>query len=438
LSPVSVIASVTRYLSPILAAALWLGCSNGSSLEVDASELQQSTDTAETSEPGLRTPVRGLWVLAEGSERVLEDAAKGPRLIADALGMGATDLFVQVYRGGRAWYDADLADRGPYDALLEKTGVDTLAALITAAHAEGIRVHAWVNVLSLSRNRNAPILSDLGRDAVLVDRHGRSILDYPDLEVPAPDGAWSRMGTRGVYLDAAAPGVSERLTATFRELIERYPELDGLHLDYIRHPGALPFVPGARFGVGLDFGYGATSRARFNAETGKSGPYADPANPDPAHLTNANAWDDWRRQKVTDLVAEIGQACRAVRADLILSAAVNSYADRAYLSLAQDWKRWLEADLIDLAIPMIYTLDDRLLRYQVEAFAGAPHAERVWPGLGTWLFAKRPTRALGQIGIARSAGFETDVLFSYDSIVAEPGLREALLEAGPPVRAEAP
>ena len=427
---------MTRHLSPIRvaclgAACLALACSNGAADPDTASPASEAEQAAPEPIPAhaMLGPARGIWILAEGNERVLEDATKLPALIANAMGLGVTDLFVQVYRGGRAWYDSEIADRTPYDALVEQNGSDTLAELIEAAHAEGMRVHAWVNVLSLSLNREAPILAALGREAVLVDRHGRSILDYPGLEVPAPDGDFYRMGTRGVYLDAAAPGVAERLIATFAELVTRYPGLDGLHLDYVRHPGALPFVPGARFGVGLDFGYGASSRTRFQAETGRSGPYRDPASPDPTRLVNANAWDDWRRQKVTDLVAGIGAAARAARPGLALSAAVNSYADRAYLSLAQDWKRWLEEELIDVAIPMIYTVDDRLLRYQAEAFAGAPHAERIWPGLGSWLFARRPARAIAQIEIARQAGFSSDVLFSYDSIVAEPALLDALLEA---------
>lgn len=374
---------------------------------------------------------RGLWVLAEGSQRVLDDPAKLPGLIDAAVAMGATDLFVQVYRGGRAWYDASLADPTPYLQALELSGgaVDPLADLLTRAHGAGLRVHAWVNVLSLSTNTQAPILAELGREAVLVDRRGRSVLDYPELEVPLPDRDWYRMGTRGVYLDAGAPGVRERLTATFRELVARYPELDGLHLDYIRQPGALPFVPGSRFGVGLDFGYGAASRARFQAETGLAGPYADPSDPAHSAIIDADAWDDWRRAQVTALVLSIRQATLAEKPGLVISAAVNSYVDRAYLSLAQDWKRWLEEGLIDLAVPMAYTLDDRLLRYQLAHFASAPDHARIWPGIGVWLHATRPAMALEQIDIGRRAGTAGEVLFSYDSIAEAPDLQQALVEA---------
>ncbi len=389
--------------------------------------------------------VRGLWVLAEGSQRVLENADRIERLIADAKRLGATDLFVQVYRGGRAWYDATLADRGPYEALYFANGRDTLELLIEQAHGSGLRVHAWVNVLSLSQNENAPILRDLGRDAVLVDRRGRSLLDYPDFEVPAPDRGWYRMGTPGLYLDPAAPGVADRLVAVFSELIARYPGLDGLHLDYIRHPDVLPFVPGSRFGVGLDFGYGEPTQRRFRGETGRRGPFQDPTAPDPARLVDTTAWDDWRRQKVTDLVTQIGVATRTLQPDLLLSAAVIAYVDRAYLSLSQDWLGWLEDSRIDWAVPMAYTLDDRLLRYQLGGYAGHPDRDRVVAGLGTWLFATDPDGALRQIEIARAAGLRADALFSYDSIADSAELMTALqvapevpLQTAPPDPTPAP
>ena len=382
--------------------------------------------------------VRGLWVLAEGSQRVLESAEKTERLIEDAQHLGATDLFVQVYRGGRAWYAADQADSTPYVDLVDATGRDTLALLIERAHAAGLRVHAWVNVLSLSTNTEAPILLELGPEAILVDRFGRSVLSYPNHELPEPDRRWYRMGTRGVYLDAGAPGVRPRLVSVFGELLDRYPNLDGLHLDYIRHPGTLPFVPGSRFGVGLDFGYGAATQQRFREETGLQGPYRDPENPDPTRLINTTAWDDWRRDQVTELVRAIGQRVRPGHPQLVISAAVNSYTDRAYLSLAQDWVRWLEEDLIDWAIPMAYTRDDRLLRYQLEHFANRPHSDRILGGLGVWLFANAPAKALGQRAIAKEAGLPGEVLFSYDSIVEAPALHYALTQSFDPPPALSP
>jgi uncharacterized lipoprotein YddW (UPF0748 family) len=366
-------------------------------------------------------PRRGMWVLSEGSQRVLEHPERIDGLIADAGALGVTDLFVQVYRGGRAWFESELADATPYRELRAATGEDTLAHLIQAAHAAGLRVHAWVNVMSLAGNRNAPVLEALP-DAVAVDRQGRSLLDYPKLDVPPPDRRYYRMGTPAVWLDPGAPGLDERLAATFAELLVRHPDLDGLQLDYIRYPDVLPFSPGSRFGVGLDFGYGAATRKRFREETGLMAPFRD-------SLANANRWDAWRRDQVTNAVRLIGAAAHAVAPKLELSAAVWTWTDRAYLSLGQDWRRWLEDDLLGFVVAMAYTPDDRLLRYQAEHFAGL-YGGRVWVGLGSWLFAGEPARAVRQVEIVRQAGVAADSLFSWDAIADAPALRAALAGEG--------
>jgi uncharacterized lipoprotein YddW (UPF0748 family) len=371
--------------------------------------------------PPLPPARRGLWVLAEGSQRVLEHPERIPKLIDTAHGIGATDLFVQVYRGGRAWFATDFADTAPFEAARAAAGGgDPLAQLLRDAHAAGLRVHAWVNVLSLANRRDGPLLRELGPSAVLVDQAGRSVLDYPDFDVPQPDRRYYRMGTPALWLDPAAPGVAERLVATFAELVALYP-LDGLHLDYIRYPDVLPFSPGSRFGVGLDCGHGEATRERFRRETGR-----EPPSP-PERLGNSELWDAWRRDQVTLLVGRIRDEARVARPGVALSAAVWSYADRAYLSIGQDWRRWLEDALIDFAVPMAYTLDPRLFRYQARALSAVASPERVWIGLGAWLFAKRPEGAVAQLRAARDAGAGGDALFSWDAIADSSELRAALV-----------
>jgi len=407
----------------------------------ETSDTQRLGETPDSSRahtaPSPPAPLkRGLWVLAEGSVRVLDDPARIAALLERAERLGVTDLFVQVYRGGRAFYPAGPGiERVPAVDDLAAAGVDVLAELLGRAHARGMRVHAWVNVLSLSTRRDARMIEELGRSAILVDRLGRSVLDYPDLDLPEPDRRFYRMGTRGIYLDPAVPAVRERLVATFHDLLRRYPALDGLHLDYIRHPGVLPFSPGSRFGVGLEFGYGAETRARYRAETGRPDPI-DGAGP--GIVRAASAWDAWRRHQVTTLVEEIAAASRAASPGVVLSAAVIPYVDRAYLSLAQDWRNWLETGAIDLAIPMVYTLDDRLLRYQLETFAGWAQRERIWPGLGIWLFDDRPERAAAQIASLRALPFRGEVLFSDDALSTAPELLETLVATAPAARAPAP
>jgi len=357
-----------------------------------------------------RPPRIGLWVLAEGEHRTLEDPARVTRLIREAKRLGATDLLVQVHRQGKSWFPSEHADDSPYRAIREATGEDTLARLIREAHAQQLKVHAWFNVLCLADNRSAPLLESVGPQAVLVDRRGRSLLDYPAGEVPAEDLDQVRMGTPGIWLDPAVPGVVDFLVATRDDLVRGYPELDGLHLDFIRHPMALPLVPGSRFDVGLDFGYGDASKRAFEERRGQA-------------FERGNDWDEFRRDAVTETVRRLGAE---LPERFELSAAVIAYADRAYLTAMQDWRRWIDEGLLDFAVAMAYTRDDRMLRYMGGSLVGGIAGDRVWLGLGTWLFAREPEGALRQLDIARAQSPAGIVYFSYDAIADRADALEAL------------
>ena len=365
---------------------------------------------SDRSEPPAPSPRAALWVLAEGSQRTLESPERISALVAAAERLGVTDLFVQLYRRGRSWFPSTTADDSPSRALRSADGAEPIASLLSQAHARGIRVHAWFNALSLADNRTAPLLERVGPEAVLVDRAGRSLLDYPGLEPPIPDRLHTRMGTPGLWLDPATPGVIEALEATVDDLVAAFPELDGLHLDFIRHPIALPIVPGSRFDVGLDFGYGKAAKAGFERESGRS-------------FRRGEAWDRYRRERV-------GEVVRRLRARLPegweQSAAVLPWADRAYLSAAQDWRRWLEEGSLDFAVAMAYMRDDRLLRYVSRGLRSGVGGDRVWIGLGTWLFARSPERIAEQTRLALEAAPAGIVFFSWDALAELPEAQAAI------------
>lgn len=362
----------------------------------------------------------GLWVQAEGVNRTLDSAGKIKALVRRARSAGVTDIYAQVYRSGRAWFPTKLADDSPS----KRAGREPLGLLLDLASRgeeseRPIRVHAWINAFALARNKKAPIIQELGREAVLKDQYGRSLLEYPHSGKPA----WAKgfgLGTPGIFLDPGNPAVRKRIIDVAADLVKKYPRLAGIHLDFIRYPYALPISPGSRFSPRLDFGYNEASVARFAQETRKTAPRAGAS----VKRADAAAWDKWRRAQVTAAVRGVYETTVSLRGQVIVSAAVLPWAERAYLSAFQDWRGWLKGGFLDKAVVMNYTRDIHLAAQISRSALAArrvktpnPRAPKVVIGLGAYLFTKNPAGVWREWRAARTAGADGVALFSYDQMV---------------------
>ena len=362
----------------------------------------------------------GLWVQAEGANRTLDSAEKIKTLVKRARSAGVTDIYAQVYRSGRAWFPTKLADDSPS----KRAGQDPLALLLDLTSRGGeserpIRVHAWINAFALARNKKAPIIQELGKEAILKDQYGRSLLVYPLSGKPA----WAKgfgLGTPGIFLDPGNPAVRKRIIDVAADLVKKYPRLAGIHLDFIRYPYALPISPGSSFSSRLDFGYNEASVVRFERKTQNTAPRAGAG----VKRVDAAAWDAWRRAQVSEAVRGVYETTRGSRRQVIVSAAVLPWAERAYLSAFQDWRGWLKSGFLDKAVVMNYTRDIHLAAQISRSALAAkgvetpnPRAPKVVIGLGAYLFTKNPAGVWREWRAARDAGADGVALFSYDQMV---------------------
>src|SRR5690606_21928863 len=226
-----------------------------------------------------------------------------------------------------------------------------------------------------------------------------------------------------------------RVHAVWMDLLDRY-DLDGIHFDYIRFPsGDFDYSRGAleRFALWLDRARSATY-GRGDAVLGIDGGSADlvaagaggalglagrgstgTGARDALGLVDAypEAWADFRREQITELVARIYRDVKARRPEVVVSAAVVADAEDAYSHRFQDWRRWLADGILDIAVPMAYTADDgRFTRQIGEAREAAGSARRTWAGIGAYLNGFDGT--LAKIDIARAHDVGGLVLFSYD------------------------
>jgi len=317
---------------------------------------------------------------------------------------------VQVYRGNRSWFDSKIADVTPYQEIKAAEGMDCLRFLIEEAHKRNLKLHAWFNIFRITRNTDAPMLKKLGREIAIMDNHGRSVLDYKDFRIPKPAGLYYELSDETLMLDPANLKVHEYQLAVIKEALNKYPGLDGVHLDFVRYPSVMPFPAGSRFSWDIDFGYNPAAVRRFRSETG--------LNPRTMRRTRENCqkWDDFRRENVTSFVRAAAKLVEESGDSKQLSAAAVVFADRAYLSFFQDWRGWCEEGLVDFVVAMNYSNDRRLARYLSRATATVAGKAPVYVGLQAFIEPVEADAVLSQIADALGAGAQGLCLFSYDTM----------------------
>lgn len=116
------------------------------------------------------------------------------------------------------------------------------------------------------------------------------------------------------------------------ELVRNYPDLDGIHFDYIRYPdGNSCFCDGCR--------------ARFEERIGRK------VENWPADTRTAELKDEWlqfRRDNITALVKLVHDEAKTLRPTIQISAALfgNWMSDRD--GVGQDWELWCRNGWLDL------------------------------------------------------------------------------------------
>jgi uncharacterized lipoprotein YddW (UPF0748 family) len=283
---------------------------------------------------------RAFWVDAFNAG--IKTPEQVDQLIQDVKATNCNTIIAQVRKRGDAYF------RKTVDPFTEDpavpAGFDPLADLLEKAHKNGVQVHAWVNAMTLWRAQDQAPASPrhvfnlhgpgkTGRDSWLTcDEKGQT-------KFPV-----------GYFLDAGHPLVSDHLAKVVTDLARNYP-VDGIHLDYIRYPE----TEGGTSADGYGVGYNPVSVARFNKAHGRTGL------PD----RNDPAWNDWRRQQVTQLVRRMRVELLDVNPKAMFSAALIPWGDgprteadwvksAPHSRVFQDWHNWRKEGLLDLTVPMNY------------------------------------------------------------------------------------
>ena len=365
------------------------------------------------------TEVRALWVV----RTTLTSPEKIRQMVNSAADNGFNTLIVQIRGRGDAYYKSRVEPRAS-ELKDQPPEFDPLALTLAEAHKRGLKVHAWLNT-SLLANLDA-----LPTDPDHVYNKHPEWLAVPrtvarELYQMSPADAayrqkiveWSKVNRaelEGIYTGPANPKVREHIYKIWMDVLRNYP-VDGLHFDYVRF--ASP-----------DFDYSRTSLAQFEKwlkpqlTKDERRQLKTLLKQDPLAATEkfSAKFADFQRAQMTALVERIYRAVKKRRPEVLVSAAVFANDENAYTRRFQDWRRWLQMGILDVACPMAYSTDTAVFQKQIEIAATTAHSAKrsVWAGIGAYRIPS--DSAVEKINVARSLKAEGFILFSYD-FTARPG-----------------
>jgi uncharacterized lipoprotein YddW (UPF0748 family) len=357
--------------------------------------------------------VRALWVV----RTTLTSPEKIRQLVAAAADNGFNTLIVQIRGRGDAYYKSRVEPRAT-DLKDQPPTFDPLALTLEEAHKRGLKVHGWLNTNLLANLDALP-----ASPTHVYNKH-------PEwLAVPKPVAAelynmsprdpayrekiveWSKANRgelEGVYTGPANPKVRDHIYNIWMDVLKHY-KVDGLHFDYVRF--ASP-----------DFDYSRTSLEKFRkwlepqltSDQRRELKQSLKTNPLAAPEMFPSKFADFQRAQVTTLVERIYRSVKKRRPEALVSAAVFANDENAYTRRFQDWRRWLQMGILDVACPMAYSTDTAVFQKQIEVAVTTAHAAKrhVWAGIGAYRIPSEST--VEKINVARGLNAEGFILFSYD------------------------
>ncbi len=372
-------------------------------------------DTPATAREDAPAEIRALWVLRTS----LTSPESIATLVRSAREHGFNTLLVQVRGRGDAYYSDALEPRAA-DLQRQPASFDPLASVLPAAHAAGLRVHAWVNVNLVSSAVDLPIAREhivhRHPDWLMVPRDIAQELAATQIDSPGYVGRlarWTRArpdDIEGLYTSPIVPAAAEHLEAVVRDLARRY-DLDGVHFDYARYPTDR-------------FDYSRAAIREFRTAVRGQLPDAARRALDAREAVDLFAYpdglpDQWRTfrvSKMTALMSRLRTAVKGERPGAIVSVAASPDMRDALDHRFQDWRTWLESRLVDAVCPMAYTSEPAHFAEQIAAARDVAGGRAVWAGIGAYHLT--PAQTIENIETARKLGAGGVILFSYDSLTS--------------------
>ncbi len=247
--------------------------------------------------------ITDIWCSDEGQTPQSEFTAQINEICKGLKEKGYTAIFLQIRPFGDSFYPSEYYPPseyavGDYGNTFE---YDPLALFVSAAHDNGLDLHAWINPFRLMEAKDMSALSD----RVLIKQY-------------ADQGALALFNGRYYFRPSDENGRTHILNG-IREILENY-SVDGIHFDDYFYP---------------------TKDASFDSEdfaaSGEKDLFA------------------WRRSNVDSFVKEVYELVKSIDSDCIFGIAPSGNMDYTYNTCCTDIYKWCsEEGYLDYIMPQIY------------------------------------------------------------------------------------
>lgn len=257
---------------------------------------------------------RGVWIsyieIMDNCGSQAEFASFMKQSLGSLNRIGITDIFFHVRPFGDALYPSELFPTS--STITENQGdeleFDPLRTALDLSAEYGMKLHAWINPYRVSRDSDLTKLSDDNRAKI-----------------------WYLEGTGDVnligdryYFNPASDRARELIVQGGAELMRKYPELAGIHIDDYFYPEGCGSFDSADYGEYL--------------ESGGDG-----------------SVDDWRRENVNMLVRELYKKVKSFGEDKLFTVSPTGKIDTCINRLYADVELWVSQEgYCDILLPQIY------------------------------------------------------------------------------------
>ncbi|MBD2457779.1 family 10 glycosylhydrolase [Nostoc sp. FACHB-87] len=267
-----------------------------------------------------RQQIRGVW-LTNNDFDIMKYQAKVQDTMAQLRRLNFNTVYPVVWNDGYTKYPSAVAQQQGIPFFFKGAeGQDIIADIINQGRRQGLVTIPWFEFGFM-----VPLTSELASA-------------HPNWLTQKQDGTQTSITAAGevAWFNPFHPEVQKFITDLVVEIITKY-NADGIQFD-------------DHMSLPVDFGYDSYTIKLYTEETG------NPPPPNP----QAQAWVQWRADKITAFMLQLYQAVKQIKPNAIISVSPNYY-DFAYKFQLQDWLNWVRLGIVDELVMQVY-------RNELEAF----------------------------------------------------------------------